>query len=254
MKKNEFKAEYTIGFFGCDNFLKLTPTSIAVYFQELAIAHSDSLGYTIEVLSEAKKGWAITNWHISVLRYPHKGEKIKIITWPNDCKRMQAQRSFRVEDESGSIICLAMSRWIFMDLERRRPSPFMDGMDTAYACDKTAAIPQEKYGMPKGQPENLYSEREFTVRRRDTDTNGHANNTKYIEWAIDDVPDEIYDSCEPMDIRVVYRKECYKGSQIISRCYLREENGEKELISYFLDKEKPSVVFAEVATLWKTRH
>lgn len=243
---------FTISYFGTDDRLMLMPSSLAVYFQELAISHSNSIGYTLELLGGLKRGWAITNWHIVVNRFPKCGETIKITTWSNYCKKMQAQRFFRVEDENHQVICLAASRWVFMDLERRRPARLLEDMEERFVCDEPSAIENEKYEMPKALEENAVAERVFIVTRRDTDTNGHANNTKYIEWAMDDVPDDIFHAYETEDIRVVYRKECRKGQAVMSRLYLRQlTEGKKEAISLFLDAEKPETVFAEIATIWK---
>lgn len=250
----EFSEEFTISYFGTDNDLKLTPSSLAVYFQDLAIAHSNELGYTLDYLGNLHRGWAITNWHIVIKRFPQYGEKIKIVTWSNYCKKMQAQRFFRVEDDNGDIICTAASRWIFMDLEKRKPLRITPEMEEAYVCNIPSPIENEKYLMPKAIDESKVTERLFTVTRRDTDTNGHTNNTKYIEWAIDDVPDDIYLNSDVEDMRVVYRKECYKGDSVISRCYVEDLSAEKkQVFSYFLDGSAPAVIFAEVVTIWKVK-
>lgn len=246
----EYSKEFTITYFGTDDDLMLKPSSLAVYFQDLAIGHSDSLGYTLELLGKWNKGWAITNWHIVVDRFPKCGEKIKITTWSNYCRRMQAQRYFKVEDQNGQIICVAASRWIFMDLVERKPSRIPEEMEEAYLCSTASPIENEKYSMPKAFTENHISSREFIVTRRDTDTNGHANNTKYIEWAIDDIPDDIYENYRVFDMKVVYRKECYKGSRVLSKCYVKDIDGKKEIISFFCDALDNSVVFCEVATVW----
>ena len=47
-----------------DGDLFLTPSSLAVYLQDAAILHSDSIGYTIDYFNNEKKGWVIINWHI----------------------------------------------------------------------------------------------------------------------------------------------------------------------------------------------
>lgn len=250
----EYSEEFTIAYFGTDNDLKLTPSSMTVYFQDLAISHSNAIGYTLDYLGELQRGWAITNWHITINRFPQYGEKIKITTWSNYCKKMQAQRFFKVEDEGGNIICAAASRWVFMDLAARRPLRITEEMEEAYVCDIPPSIENEKYQMPKIMDVSNVQERSFSVTRRDTDTNGHTNNTKYIEWAMDDVPDEIYLNGDVEDLRVVYRKECYKGSDVISRCYTEDlEDGKKLVYSYFVDGTAPSVIFAEVSTIWKQK-
>ena len=54
------------------------------------------------------------------------------------------------------------------------------------------------------------------------------------------------------DIRVVYRKECYKGDAVTSKCCVHTlENGIKEVISFFEDGTSEGTLFAEVVTQWK---
>ena len=51
------------------------------------------------------------------------------------------------------------------------------------------------------------------------------------------------------DIRVVYRKECYKGDAVTSKSEVHTlENGDKEVISFF---EWNDILLAEVVTQWK---
>ena len=99
--------------------------------------------------------------------------------------------------------------------------------------------------MPEGEPT---AQQRFTVTRRDTDTNGHANNVKYLEWALDDVPDEIYDGMTLKDIRVVYRKECHRGDVVHTKTFVEEKDGEWETITFIFDEEE--TVLAEIAILW----
>lgn len=262
----KYTNSYTIGYFGTDNQLCLTPSSLVVYLQDIAIAHSNALGYTLDWLAERHRGWAIINWHIKIERLPKFGETIQVETWCNRCRRMQAERSFAVLDENGKEIVKAVSRWIYMDLEKRCPSVIDKEMEERYTSRIPMALTDERYQMPKVGEAQLFSEREFAVTRRDTDTNGHVNNTKYIEWAVDDVPDEIYHHYTIDDIKVVYRKECYKDSQVKSRCFLdRAWEGfdfhankqpvklcreTTELTSFFVEPSDESIVFAEVTTHW----
>lgn len=246
----EFLAQATIPYFGTDHNLRLSPAALAVYFQDLAISHSNSLGYTLEWLAEKNRGWAITDWHIHMEQYPHYGDTIRLSTWSNHCRRMQAQRSFQVMGQNGNILCNASSRWIYMDLLRRRPVKLEEGMEERYLCNLPSAIADETYHMPKAEKELPDFQRTFFVTRRDTDTNGHANNTKYLEWSIDDVPDEIYSHYEIRDIRALYKKECYQGTAVLSHCFIAEKEGQKETISLFYNADDPSILFAEVAILW----
>lgn len=251
---NKFTFQATIGYSGTDHDLLLSPASLAVYLQDLAINHSESLGYSLEIMAQMHRGWAITNWHYQMRQYPRFGETITFATWADTCKRMQAQRSFEVTDESGNLLCTAVSRWVFMDLERRRPTIIPEDMQQKFSCNLAPVILEEKYQMPKAQEQYLFSQRLFKVRRRDTDTNGHTNNTKYLEWACDNIPDEIYNQYKKEDIRIVYRKECYQNSLVISKCYLKKlEDNAVEVISFFLDGNDRKTIFAEVAAIWRKK-
>lgn len=251
MKKG-FEVSYTIGYFEVDGDLFLTPSSLAVYLQDAAILHSDSIGYTIDYFNNGKKGWVIINWHIDIIRMPQKGETIRVCTWSDECKRMQAERSFVVYDENEIPVAKAMSKWIFMDLERRRPVKINEDMAERYSSLNVKAIENENYKMIEKDENDIISQRVFTVTRRDTDSNGHTNNTKYIEWAIDDVPDDIYYNYKVSDIRVVYRKECYKNSCVKGKCYLVNLDDDKKcVVSTFTDNNNDKEVFAEISTIWE---
>ncbi len=246
-----FNVDYTIGYFEVDNDLCLTPQSLSVYLQDIAILHSDSVGYTIDYFNREKKGWVIINWHIEISRMPKKGETIKICTWSSELKRMQAERSFLVYDENEMPIARAISRWIYMDLERRRPVKIDEEMGKSYNTRDFKSIENEDYKMPEIDESQFVSKRDFVVTRRETDSNGHTNNTKYIEWAIDDIPDDIYENGKICDIRVVYRKECYRNSKVSSKCYVKDvDNGRKCVVSVFSNADDETSVLAEVSTIW----
>ncbi len=116
---------------------------------------------------------------------------------------MQAERSYLLYDQYDNIAAHIASRWIFMDLEERKPTTIGNDMEQKYGNTEITAIENEKYKLPKMQKNDTIIERTFIVTRRDTDNNGHTNNVKYIEWAIDDIPDDIYNTMTISDIRVV---------------------------------------------------
>lgn len=249
----KYEETAVISYYSTDTRLLLTQNNLAVLFQDLAIRHSDSLGYTLHYLGEEQKGWAITNWHIQIHRFPQYGEKVIMETWSSSCRRMQAERSYHMTDGAGNIIVKATSRWIYMDLKRRRPTVIPKSMEEDYYSGLEAAIENEKYKLPTGEEENLVLEVGFGVRRSETDSNRHTNNTQYIAWAMDMVPDYIYDCYHSYDIGVVYRKECYRNSEVMAKTYVKDMDEEKEVITYFLDANDHSVIFCQVSTLWRRK-
>lgn len=241
-----------IGYFESDARLCLNPSALMVHLQDTAIRHSDSLGYTLDYMANWRRGWALINWHIVIHRTPKCGETLRIATWSDKCRRMQAERCFLLYDEKGEIVIRAASRWAFMDLENRCPTQVPEEMEQKYGSANQPVIPNEKYKFPKQEEGAAIQRRTFTVTRRDTDNNGHVNNVKYIEWAMDDVADEVYDAMALADLKVVYRKECYKGDEILSKCVSQAlSDGSVEVISSFVCPQDEKQVYAQVASVWR---
>ena len=248
MDRIGYEETQRVSYFQIDGNRNMSPAALLSCLQEVAVTHSDTLGYTLAYMAEHQWGWSVINWHLKIYRMPRHGERINIQTWSDKCLRFQAERSFYLFDEAGEKLLDGASRWIFMDLARRRPANTPAGMAEAYHSGQEPAIPDETYRMPKEAEGDMICTREVLVTRRDTDTNGHANNVKYLEWAMDDVPDEIYDGMALKDVLIVYRKECMRGDTVQIKTYVKNAEEGKEVLSFLFEGEK---VMAEVATFWQ---
>lgn len=249
MEELGYRNEKEVAYYQLDTKGRMTPAAILADLQEAGIAHSDKLGFDLTYLAEKRCGWAVINWHILVHRVPRANDMLNMFTWNDKIKRMQASRCYRITDANDGCYVEAISRWVFMDLERRHPTNVPQEMIDKYHTGVAASIPDEKYLMPKPKLGEEITTRNFMVTRRDTDTNGHANNVKYLEWAMDDVPDGIYENLDLFDIRVVYRKECRRGDEVQMKTFVTEVDDHKEVINLLLDLEGKTI--AEVVTLWK---
>jgi len=248
---NSYEKTIDISYNDINNRFMLTKARLADMLQEMAIEHSDSLGYSTESLLEQERGWIITNWHIIMDRTPVKDEKIKVTTWSEGMKRLMATRGFEAEDEEGNRVMRAASRWMYMDLKDRKPTVVPKEMEEKYYSGIGPAIEDEKYRLPKNEKEIPDDVHEVIVSRSQTDSNGHTNNVEYITWAMDRVPDEIYDNMDGYDIKVVYRKESYRGSRLRIKTYVEDVEDEKLVNTFIVSCDEEETVYAQVATLWR---
>ena len=99
-----YEVERKVSFLQIDCNSCMTPAALLSALQEMAILHSDSLGYTIDYMLEHRWFWSVVNWHLKLYRMPRYGEKIIIQTWNDKFARFQANRSFYVFDEEGNKI------------------------------------------------------------------------------------------------------------------------------------------------------
>jgi len=65
--------------------------------------------------------------------------------------------------------------------------------------------------------EPAHLERRFEVRRGDLDVVRHVNNTRYVEWALEGVPDGMLETHECAGFEIVFRRESGLGATIESR-------------------------------------
>ena len=247
MERMGYEERKKVSFLQIDENQCMTPAALLSTLQEMAILHSDSLGYTIDYMLEHQWFWSVVNWHLKIYRMPRYNEEIHLQTWNDKFARFQANRSFYLFDANGEKLLDGISRWVFMDLEKRRPSNVPAEMPEKYYSGLAAAIPDEKFLMPKEPEGKLLCTRDIVVTRRDTDTNGHANNVKYLEWVMDDIPDEIYADMALKDIRIVYRKECMRGDTVTVKTFVQETEEGKTVETFLYEGE---TVVAQVITLW----
>ena len=244
-----FVNEVKISSYDTDMNSRISIQNVVKFLMETAIEHSEESGYTIERLMRENRGWVVLNWIIKMYDYPKFRDTIKINTWANSGNTLQATRYFSVEGNDGNIVFDAASRWAFLDLEKRHPVRFSQEMGNAFFCDREAPFDPGRYLMPAEKEECLISEKTLVVRRSETDTNGHTNNTRYIEWAVDDVPDEIYMNYKASEIRVLYRKETRAGDKVTVKTYMEDDNDKKIIVTAITDSD--SAVLCKVAAVWE---
>lgn len=250
LEGNGFEEERRVSFLQIDCNRALHPSALLSMLEEMAILHSDALGYTVEYMLEHERFWSVVNWHLQIHRMPAYGETVTIQTWNDKFSRFQANRSFSIVDAEGNGVVSAVSRWIFMDTKKRKPTNMPAEMPPKYYSERECAIPDEKFILPKMPEGELIAERAVTVTRRDTDTNNHANNVKYLEWVMDDIPDEIYVDMALRDVRIVYRRECKRGDVVDVKTYVRDTEIGKTVDSFLYED---GTVVAQVITEWASQ-
>ena len=246
----KFQMKYRIDYQSLTSDLAVTFPRLMYYIQETSIQHTESTRYKTSWFTKNRKGWVITNWSIRVSGYPILNDNIIVKTYPIQFKGVIGDRGFEAFMESGEPILAAYSTWAFADLAKnklQRPPA-----DMAADYGPVFPAPTEKnMDFPlfsaEDSPYHLAGYREFTATRRDTDSNEHVNNVKYIEWAFDDIPNDIYQTACTREAKINYRKQCRAGDLVTAGFY-RHSRNPRSFASVFVDKDE--AILAEVYTLW----
>jgi len=222
--EKRFNTEFMVDFFTAGPGLVATAPWIVAYLQETSIRHTDSTPFPMQWYSDNGFCYLLTNWHIKINKYPKLGDKIKAFTWPVYFKGILCERYFEMQDENKNIISQANSKWVYMDLNKRRPRKPPAEHEIGYGgCYPTGGTYDYDF-VPDISEYIKINTGSFKTTRRDIDANNHVNNIRYIEWATDNIPDEIFNLGSITEMKIAYKKECNKDQELYVETYVNKNN------------------------------
>lgn len=227
-----------------DTDANATPANVANYLQETAGNHAHNLGLAVDALQEKKLTWVITRLKFKMSAYPTWREHIDVETWPSGYNQLAATRDFLITNKEGTIIGKASSWWMVIDLKRRRPAPIEPVVGHLQPPDRERAVMLDRKQPNLAPTENL-GKANIVVRRSDCDINGHANNVRYIDWALESLKDSefIGRNCKSLDVQ--FRAEVFASDELISKAMLTEvENVTRHVLTRKSDGTEVSTVLA----------
>ena len=197
---------------------RATIQSICNLLQETAASHALQLNVDISNLREQNLTWVLHRLQVRMSRYPSWRDTVFIKTWPSSGDTLRAFRDFQIMDSSGDEIGTALSYWLMLNIETRRPVRMPDEILDLAPEDVKHVFEINTERLRAG--ENYTISESYRVRRSDLDLNEHVNNVQYIDWTMDTLPG--YRPVRELDIE--FHGECGYGDQIVSSLEIISEN------------------------------
>ena len=193
----------------------LKPGSFMDLAQELANVSADSLGFGFDDLQRYGMAWVLSRMHIEFRSLPRWKDVVELQTWHKGFEGPFYVRDFRMLDAVGTPIVLATSSWLVVDvasrrLLRREHLEEKLPMDTRYP-ESAIDVPCDKIVMPQ---EGLEEVAEHRVSYSDVDFVGHANNARYVVWAMDCLDYETVSTRRVRSLRINFNKEIRPGESV----------------------------------------
>ena len=194
-----------------DQYRHPLPASILDIFQDSAGVNAESMpGMDIATMDERGLLWVVTRLKYELVGMPALHQQVRVRTWPLAPKRKGFQREYLMESLEGEVLAKGSSEWIVMSAATRGFVSMKDvasgegdyRTDTVFEGRMRKIAPFE----PQGEGHTLVPT--FT----DIDTNGHVNNTKYANYALDALqlgPSEVIRTCQ-----IDYRRELRAGQHV----------------------------------------
>lgn len=205
----QYSKKFFIGYSDVDKNDKCKLCKIVDLLQNTATLHSKSLGYGTKEMMDLKQAWLMLGWKVKILKYPEADMDIEVRTWSRGVKGVEAKRGYEIFSEEGELLVIADSSWALFDLEAQKLIRAPEEMKEAFKALDKDVFNGEK---PDRLRDNNIIEKEFQIEigKRDIDTNNHMNNSKYLEYVIEVIPDNV----EISEFECIYRKQIKYGELI----------------------------------------
>ncbi|XPV75482.1 MAG: acyl-[acyl-carrier-protein] thioesterase [Desulfovibrio sp.] len=225
--------------------------AIADSSQQAAGVHASMFGIGAKELIVDGITWVLVRQFFLFDEPVTVGEEFHIKTWPSAFGRASSDRDFLFTDGQGKTFGRSVTLWVVMDIETRRMTrlpqsvkeayPFRPDSEIAFPTKKVAKMTEEKHA------------RQLTPRRGDVDMNGHINNARYMEWALEAVPDEIYTNWRLHTLDISFISECMRSDSIKSACGDFTEDDGKLTIHHSMTECSAGKECARITTTWIKR-
>jgi acyl-ACP thioesterase len=159
-------------------------------------------------------------------RYPAWDETVKILTFPRGGRKIVAWRDFKILDENSSVIGIATSEWMMVDLATRKLLPVLQSVIDAANIVHEPVFGEENFEKVRfpAVVAGDVKRATFAALNGHIDLNGHVNNVHYVEWMLEPLYcalDKVY----PRDIDIVFRSETFAGDRVEVEVLCEAETG-----------------------------
>lgn len=193
------------------HFLKVS--NLFNYFQDTASLTIDSLGLGVDSFKENKGfAWILTRIRLEIIRMPRYDEEITVTAWYQDHKKWDFQFDFLVLDSEGRKLAGAVTTWMMLDIATREIRT-SDQLGKIVVPMKTEGALETKPGKLKARNELDLAYKRF-VGYSDIDLNGHLNNSRFLDIALDSLGPDIHRNYDVMAVEVNYLGEAFMGDEL----------------------------------------
>lgn len=208
--KPEWMLEQTICSYDVDPHQTVRVTALCRFMQESAYHHAEHLGLGHSYLAKQNLGWVLARQRIAVDHLPRWGDTVRIRTWPSGHDRLFFHRDFEITMDDGRRVLRASNAWSLIDIEKRaRANP-----ETYMKMELPEGPPVFESRPAKLQGCSCIDGQIEPVTYGDLDLNGHVNNVRYVEWALDSLPLGFHEMHSVKELECNYLAEALYGQSI----------------------------------------
>lgn len=215
-----FTIKKQIRYLDVDKNNRLTNVAIINLMQDAAGEHSESLQDGLNYKDINHTAWILLNWKIQVFSRPKYKEIVTVNTWARSFDKLCSYRDFEIYCNE-KLVAKATSKWVLINSESGKITKITPENIAKYEPNNESVfetIIEEKLK----EPENSILTFEEKIGRTKIDTNNHLNNVYYLDYAIESLPEDVYENNEFNNIEIMYKKSSKYKENI--KCYYAKED------------------------------
>lgn len=214
--------KFYVGLRDINNLQELKNTGLLSYLEDVACMHSEIAGYGVTKIEEVKRTWILLSWKIKVIKRPKFNDVLNVKTWSRCIDRFYAFRDFRVYNQNEELVCIATSKWIFINTENEKIVKVSDEVASKYKPEKESVF--EETDLPKlNEPKEFINKIDYKITRNMIDINKHLHNIYYMDIAKEALPEDVFFSNELNEFEIMYKREIKLG-ETVKVIYSKEED------------------------------
>lgn len=238
MKNNLLSKSYHITTSNVDANNVATSKFLLQAFQDAAVLHANHLGFGWDSLHAENKLWVVSKMTVLVHTPVMLGDEVTVTTWPSQPNKFFADRHYQMRRSDGVLLVEATSRWCMIDFDTRKITNPQIVCQKHYDGEYLDAVSSAAFSNKKVVLDNAFDlSYERVVRWSDLDLNHHANNTNYVDYALDCLDEAVLDNTYTAQFELTYHNECRLGDKLQLFSSLMDGNhkvvGQKDGVTCF---------------------
>lgn len=157
--------------------------------------------------------WVVTGHQLQVYRLPVYREQVCIKTEVIAYNRYFCLRGFTFYGKTGEVLLELETSFVLINPVSRQ----LVGMPKELLQGFQEISEKKSHRMPKLAPIELGDEQICPIRYFDVDSNGHVNNSRYLEWVYESLPLAFVSQHLPKTLVITYTKEIAPTQTVIAR-------------------------------------
>lgn len=219
---------------------------IFAWLQDTGAEHAMQLGVGLKELQRLGFTWVLSRLTLELQRPIIGTEQVTVSTWPVTRDKRFSIRDYLLSDQQGQIIGRATSSWAAINIKTRRPIN-IDEQLPCYPLHPLRALDDPFDPLPT--IERCQAILQLPVLRADLDMNNHVNNTVYPGWALEAVPEALFNKSVPVLIEIGFRSEALYGDSIRSCCVTLETD--PQVLLHRIESTKDGAELCRLRTTWQ---